>query len=104
MEGLPKVGQTVEFDDPWFYSGKGTVVDVQTMPHWAIKVRVTEITEAGKHFLYKSAWILPGYLTVVEETWTCPACGHEAHMAGWCTFDSRPPCDCNEEGPDGEDV
>jgi hypothetical protein len=67
MEGLPKVGQTVTFDDSWFYPGKGIVVEVKTLPHHAAKVRITKISEAGQHFLGKESWILPIRMTVVED-------------------------------------
>lgn len=97
MDGLPKIGQTVAFDDSWFYPGRGIVVETQTQPHLAVKVKITEIALAGQHFLGRESWILPARMEVVEEAWTCSGCGHEAHMAGWCTFDSHPACDCNEE-------
>ena len=67
MEGLPKVGQRVEFDDRWFYPGRGIVVDTQSAPHEAVLVSITEIALAGQHFLGRECWILPGYMEVLTD-------------------------------------
>jgi hypothetical protein len=65
-EALLKVGQVVSFNDPWFYPGKGTVLEVETKPHHAVRVRVDEIDPAGQHFLHKVTWLLAGSVEVVE--------------------------------------
>lgn len=66
MDELPRVGQGVRFNDPWFYPGKGTVLEVQTKPHPAVRVRVDEIDPAGQHFLHKATWLLAGSAEVEE--------------------------------------
>lgn len=67
MDGLPKIGQTVAFDDSWFYPGRGVVVAVQEVPHHAVKVKITEIALAGQHFLGRESWILPNRMEVVDD-------------------------------------
>jgi len=66
MDGLPKEGDRVRFDDPWFYPGTGTVVRVQRHPHEAVLVLVETIEDKhNQHKVGKESWILPGHLTLL---------------------------------------
>ena len=67
MYGLPSPGDRVRFDDPWFYPGEGTVVEVQTKPHHAVKVLVGQMDDEihRKNWDGKETWLLPGHLTLL---------------------------------------
>lgn len=67
MDGLPKVGAKVEFDDRWFYPGRGIVVDTRSAPHEAVLVSITEIHYNGSHFLGRECWILAGYIEELSD-------------------------------------
>ena len=67
MKGLPRPGDEVRFNDPWFYPGEGTVVRVQTEPHHAVLVKVSDMTGEvhRKHWVGREVWILPGNLELL---------------------------------------
>jgi hypothetical protein len=66
MDDLPKVGEFVRFDDPWFYPGTGHVKQVQFKPHHAVLVLIESIeVNDNQRWVGKETWILPGHLTVL---------------------------------------
>lgn len=66
MQGLPKVGAKVRFDDPWFYPGTGEVTQVNTQPHHSVLVRVETIDDPNnQRWVGRETWLLPGHLTVL---------------------------------------
>lgn len=94
MDHLPKKGDRVRWADPWFYDGVGMVLATQRRPHHAAQVQILEIDDPrNQQWVGRTTWLLPGFLTLL-----CKECGHRAHMAGLCEHDSRPACNCNEDG------
>jgi hypothetical protein len=68
MEGLPKVGDEVAFDDRWFYPGEGIVLEVREKPHHVVYVQVTSIKgERNLHWIGRKTWLLPGHMTVIKK-------------------------------------
>lgn len=66
MDGMPRVGVSVKFTDPWFYNGAGVVVALQHKPHQAVLVKVDEIDDPkNQRWVGREVWLLPGYLTVL---------------------------------------
>lgn len=67
MIGLHK-GALVDVHDPLGYSGRGTVTEVQTLPHHAVFVRMETITDRiDQRAVGREVWVLTGHVTVVEE-------------------------------------
>jgi hypothetical protein len=68
MDSLPKKGDSVTFDDRWFYRGTGTVVDIQEKPHHAVLVKVETIEDKGapQKWVGKETWILAPNVKKVE--------------------------------------
>lgn len=67
-DALPKPGDKVSWDDPWFYKGSGTVLEVQRKPHEAVLVEIESIVEArNQHWVGRKTWILAGYIKPQEE-------------------------------------
>ena len=60
-------GDTVSFDDPWFYPGGGTVLRVQKTPHEAVEVRVAWMdAHSQQHWVGRDVWILTGHVHPVQ--------------------------------------
>lgn len=63
-----KVGDRVEFRDPWFYPGTGLVVELQHQPHEAVKVQILTIEDsANQHWMGRETWLLRGNVSLVTE-------------------------------------
>lgn len=68
MKGLPRKGDDVRFEDPWFYKGEGLVVQVQTNPHEAVLVYIERMDdELHQNWVDRSVWVLPSYITIIEK-------------------------------------
>ncbi len=92
MDGLPRRGVRVRWQDPWFYDGEGIVLATQVTPHHSVQVQILEIDDpTNQTWVGRTTWLLPGYLTVL-----CKGCGHAIHLAGLCVHNSRPACNCND--------
>lgn len=68
MDGLPRRQDHVRFEDPWFYTGEGVVMQIQTSPHEAVLVDIkTMDDERHQNWVGRMVWVLPGHLTVIEK-------------------------------------
>jgi hypothetical protein len=68
VDRLPRVGDIVEVSDPLGYSGEGIVEQVQTLPHHAVFVQMSTITDRkDKRTVGRVIWVLAGHVKVIDQ-------------------------------------